>query len=256
MAIASNNSEQEVAGGGVPLYTGIAPVKVIAVNPTLLELEALGINMKSEPEYKVTFTDQEYQKISFWVEHTDPDFKTRVEILMQPQIRVNKDGDKSMWANNRGQITWSATDPSTQYDWYSSEGVRKAYVGEDVLIDFIKAWANVSNGGECYLESIDKIVQGDVIELKQLVSVLTENRVRVLLGVKDEKYQNVYTKHFGRLKPKRDDLFIKSLNGEWGAFKAEFNADLALRRWEPAIISPDAETTSEPATAEADDAPW
>lgn len=250
MAVASNNSEQEVAGG-VQLYTGIAPVKVVAVNPTLEELAGLGINLKNDPDYTVTLSDQEYQKITFWVQHTSPDIMTRVEILTQPQVRTNKAGDKFMWTNNRGQISWSDSDPSTKYDWYKNEGVRKAYVGEDTLLEFIKAWANVANGGDCYLETIDNIVKGDVSELKSLVSDLSDNRVRVLLGVKDGKYQQVYTKHFGRLKPKRDDLFVKALNDEYGNFNAEFNPDLMLQNYSPNLIVAD-ETTS----SDTDNAPW
>ena len=169
---------------------------------------------------------------------------------------MSKDGSKSMWTNSRGQISWSDTDPSAKYDWYHGEGVRKAYVGEDTLINFIKAWANVSNGGDCYLETIDKIVNGDVSELKQLIGALTENKVRLLMGVKDEKYQTIYTKHFGRLKPQRNDLFIKELNGDYGSFNAEYNTDLVLRRWEAAIIAPDTEDTTSTTAASTDQAPW
>ena len=256
MAIASNNSQEQVSGGGVPMYVGIAPSQIVAVNPTQAELADMGVNLKAAPEYKVTLSEKEYQKITFWVKHTGPDFLTRFDVLMMPTIRVSKDGSKSMWTNNRGQISWSDTDPSTKYDWYHGEGVRKAYVGEDTLLNFVKAWANVSNGGDCYLETIDKIVNGDVSELNQLVGALGDNRVRLLMGVKDEKYQTIYTKHFGRLKPQRNDLFIKELNGDYGAFNAEYNVDLVLRRWEPAILAPDTEVAEPTTAAGTDQAPW
>ncbi len=42
---------------------------------------------------------------------------------------------------------------------------------------------------------------------------------------------------------------------DYGAFNAEYNADLVLRRWEPAVITPDAESAS-PVAASADQAPW
>ena len=48
----------------------------------------------------------------------------------------------------------------------------------------------------------------------QLIQTLKDNQVRLLIGVKDGKYQQVYTKMFGRIKPQRDDLFIKALNDE------------------------------------------
>jgi len=251
MAVSANNSEEEVVGG-VPLFTGVAPVSVVAVNPSLVELEELGIKMKSEPEYSVSFSDQDFNKVTFWVKHHEPEFLTRVEILVQPKIRVSKAGDKKMFTNNFAQITWAESDPSEKYDWYKPDGVREAYVGEDVLLSFLKAWANVANDGECYLESIDEIVKGNVTELKQLVDVLKDNKLRVLLGVKDGKYQQVYTKHFGRLKPKRDDLFVKELNGDYGSFNAEFNPDLALQRYSPSVVTADETAPKESAEDESD----
>ena len=244
MAISANNSNEEVAGG-VSLFTGVASVQVIAVNPTKDELEELGVKLKDDPSYSVAFSDEEYNKVSFWVKHENPDMFTRVEILVQPKHRVSKAGDKYMWTNNRAQVTWAADNPSQKYDWYKADGERKAYVGEDILLSFIKAWANVANDGDCYLETIDKIVNGDMTELKQLVGALSENRVRVLFGVKDGKYQQAYTKHFGRLKPQRDDLFIKELNGDYGSFNAEFNPTLELSKYTPSIITPDASPMDE-----------
>ena len=43
MAIKSNDSNKEVAGGGIKLYSGLGNFKIIAVNPTLAELHENGI---------------------------------------------------------------------------------------------------------------------------------------------------------------------------------------------------------------------
>ena len=94
------------------------------------------------------------------------------------------------------------------------------------LINFTKAWANVANGDEAYFDSIAKIVKGDITEVKALVKLLEGNEVRLLVGVKDGKYQTVYTKVFGRVKPQRDDSLLRSLNDDYGAFNAEFNTTL------------------------------
>ena len=53
MAIKSNSSEQEVTGGGIKLYSGLSNFNVIAINPTMTELHALGINVKTDPNYYV-----------------------------------------------------------------------------------------------------------------------------------------------------------------------------------------------------------
>lgn len=251
MAVQSNNSEVEVAGG-VTLYTGIAPVRVIAVNPTMDELKELGINAKTDPNYQVTINDKEYNKIVFWLECINPSFKVKFEILMQAAHRVNNNGDKSMWINNVGQTTWSADVPS--YDWWKNvDKTRKAYVGEDVLIDFTKAWANVANGGEVSFDTITAIANGDVKEIKELVKALSGNSLRVLIGVKDGKYQQVYGKHFGRIKPMRDADFVKALNNDYGSFNAEYNTDLKLQVYTPELIVADEDSDSSTAMAAGDD---
>jgi len=96
MAIQSNNSEEVVSGGGITLYTGIAPVSVVAVNPSLDELSDLGINLRNEPEYKVTLNEEDYNKLVFWLKSDVPglSFTTRFEILMRVQMSLLMTGGK------------------------------------------------------------------------------------------------------------------------------------------------------------------
>tara|TARA_R110002020_G_scaffold181402_1_gene376347 strand:- start:681 stop:1469 length:789 start_codon:yes stop_codon:yes gene_type:complete len=246
MAIQSNASTEEVVGG-LKTFSGLTNVKVIAVNPTMAELHALDINVKQEPNYDISFSDTDYKKIVFWVSNTEGNFK--LEILMNNTPRVSKSG-KHQWINTVGQSTWSEEAPT--YEWWKSEGQRKAYTGEETLINFAKAWANVASGDEVSFDTIDAIANGNVDEIKSLVEVLGSNEVRVLIGVKDDKYQQVYTKYFGRVKPQRDDLFVRALNDDYGQFNADFNADL---KWGPHtstadLISPDAPAEDEDWTAE------
>ena len=241
MAIKSNQSTEEVVGGGIQLYSGLSNFNVIAVNPTLDELHELGIMLKSEPNYYVEFSGKEYFKLTFWIKNED--LTTRFEILMNAEPRVSQSG-KHQWLNNAGQSTWSNNAPT--YDWWKTEGTRHAFTGEETLINFAKAWANVANGDDVYFESIGKIVKGDTAEVKALAKVLAGNQIRLLIGVKDGKYQSVYTKVFGRIKPERDDLFVKNLNDEYGTFNAEFDTTLAWGPFSPqlSLVTPDVEDDS------------
>ena len=90
MAIKSNASTQEVVGSGMKLYSGLTNVNVIAVNPTMAELHALDLNVKSEPNYQVSFSDQEYNKVVFWLGNEDT--KVKLEVLVQPKARVSQNG--------------------------------------------------------------------------------------------------------------------------------------------------------------------
>lgn len=251
MAIQSNSSDVQVAGGGVPLFTGIAPVRVVAVNPNLGELASIGVNMRTEPNYEVDMGDKT-GKICFWIHNDEHNFTTRLEILVGNQHRKESSTGKHQVTNNYGQVTWAANPDSTP-DWFKKEGVRRMYPGEEILINFTKAWANIPNDGECSFDTIDNIVKGDVTELKSLVTALKDNKLRVMLGVKDGKYQNVYNRHFGRLKPQRDQLFVKALNDEYGTFNAEYNSDLKLQSYSPELVQP---TETEAAPAETADDLW
>ena len=236
MAITSNNSDQEVMNS-IKNYSGISNFTVMAVNPTMQELHAMEIKVKQEPNYFLELNGEDYFKIAFWVKNED--LITRMEILMQNKTKVSKTG-KNLWLNAIGQSTWSEEKP--EYDWWQQpETSRKAFGGEETLINFVKAWANVAPGDNVYFDTMDKIVQGDVTELKELVKALSSNQVRLLVGVKDGKYQQIYTRVFGRIKPQRDDLFVKALNDEYGAFNAEFNTDLKWGEFKPelAVVTPD-----------------
>jgi hypothetical protein len=212
----------------------------------MAELHAMDINVKQEPNYKVSFSDQDYNKVVFWLSNSDGNFK--LEILMTNTPRISQQG-KHQWINAVGQSTWSTDEPS--YEWWKSEGQRKAYVGEETLINFVKAWANVASGDEVSFDTMDAIANGDLAEIKTLITALQENEVRVLIGVKDDKYQQVYTKYFGRVKPQRNDLFVKALNDDYGSFNADFNADLVWGTHRPTseLISPDAPAEDEDWTA-------
>ena len=239
MAIKMNASTEEVVGG-LKLFSGLTNVNVIAVNPTMAELHALDIKVKTEQNYNVTIGSEEYSKVVFWLKNNDSTF--RLEVLLQDKARMSQTG-KYQWINSIGQSTWSAEEPT--YEWWKSAGQRKGYVGEETLINFVRAWANVANGDEAYFETMSAIAKGDTSEIKALVSVLKENQARVLVGVKDDKYQTVYTKYFGRIKPQRDDLFIKALNDDYGSFNADFNTDLQWGTHVPTIsaVTPDSDVS-------------
>ena len=142
MAIQSNASTEEVLGS-IKTYSGLTNVNVIAVNPTMAELHAIDIKVKQEPNYTVTIGDETYFKICFWLNNIDGNFK--LEILTQNKPRISQTG-KNQWINTVGQSTWSEEAPT--YDWWKTEGQRKAYTGEETLINFVKAWANVASGDE------------------------------------------------------------------------------------------------------------
>jgi len=249
--IESNDSTKEVLGT-IKLWAGVTNMEVKSVNPNMAELHAMGIMVKQEPNYKMELNGKDIYKVVFWV--GNPDLTTKVEFLLENTAKITRDGNKTQFVNNYGQFAY-ATDAAalSAYDWYKQEGVRAAFPNEEKLIGFIKAWANVASGGKVSLDTMSNIAAGtDLSELKQLVTQLAANRVRVLVGVKDGKYQNVYTSHFGRTQKSGDSYFIKHLNGEYSGFNAEFPGDLQWGQFSPQLSVTSADKDAA-APAESDD---
>ena len=95
--------------------------------------------------------------------HIQKYYNIAEEILVNHKHRVSQSG-KHQWMNNIGQSTWSEETPT--YEWWKTEGQRKAFTGEETLINFVKAWANVASGDEVSFDTIAQIVTGDTREIK------------------------------------------------------------------------------------------
>ncbi len=207
MAMKINDSSKKVLKD-FSTYKGVCPVKVYAGNPTLAELQELGMNFNSEPEY-VSETDTGEAKVRIDFIVGNDKLKTKLTFFLEDRERVSKNG-KFEFINNLGQSSWGETLEEVLSrtgrggnTWFNELGARKALVGEAQLMQFLADWLNIDTnaGDEVYLENLPALFKGDFSELKKYVKEADSNRVYVLLTVneKDGKfYQNVYNGAFAR----------------------------------------------------------
>lgn len=243
MAVQSNSSNEQVIA--VPkFYDGIGNFRVVAVNPTKEQWEKLGVELKEEPKYRDLEMNGELKnKIVFVVTNDKMKIVTRLELIVSKNTRISDKGN-IQFINNYGNTAWGpnveAIKENEKMDWFDTSSAREAYEGEEKLINFIRAWANVENGGEVYLDNPDKVFAGDVTELRNLVKRLKANEVRLLLGVQDKgerQYQKVYDKFFGRPYAK-DTGFIRSLKSEYGKFDCLYNdTNFTLKEFDMATVA-------------------
>lgn len=261
MGVQNNTSDTQVVA--VPkFYQGIGNFKVLAVNPTKEQFEKVaGIELNNEPEYvNINLGDRTMNKVVFLVKNFDLDILTRVEFLISDEHRVSQNG-KTQFINAQGSTAWDedleSLKNNPKMSWFDSSTARPAYEGEELLINFIKAWANVKPGDEASLDTIDKVVLGDVKELRNLQQALKGNEVRLLLGVDDKgdkQYQKVYNKFFGRPYAK-DSGFLRKLNEDYGEFKAIYDVnDFTLKEYDPSVGPAQNSTMSETDMDEQEDA--
>lgn len=225
MAFAKGAESTE--GAVVKKYIGVAPVFVLAVNPNKAELEKLyGRDLDNDPEYLgvVKDTDTKQVRLDFIIK-TD-ETKCGVEVLskvvffVQNEYFYNKDKSKVQVIDKYGRTAWVTIEQAKAQEipMYSNgpanldKDYRPAYRGEAELTDFIKNYLNIPNvmdykkgswvmksnteDSEARLEGIANYFKGDFSELKDILSLQPNNKVKVMFGVRSndgKEYQAVYT---------------------------------------------------------------
>ena len=205
---AFGKGEEVKAGAAVKLYTGAENFKVVAVNPTKEELEALyDRELSFTPEYigetKVTDGDGERDvnqiRLDFFLANEDNSVTTKIQFYVANTHHKSQTG-KFKVINSFGKDTWlmqEAVKTKTVPDnmsWYNVDGLKVAKRGEVELISFLVNLLNlpfnldkVGDVSEAYAridkDEWTKIFAGDVTLLRNIVGG-TNNKVGVLLGVK------------------------------------------------------------------------
>lgn len=228
MPIQGNDSNKQVVGS--TKYTGVANMIVVAVNPTLGEMQAMGIPAQQEPVYYDVEKDK--TRVDFYLFKHTPKISTKVSFWIEGKVRTNKEGNKYEWINKFGTTAWSTSkDVAPDYKWFKTDGAEPALIGEPTLISFIQAWANVDNKSQARLDDISKVAKGNVSEIKQLAKDLAKNEVGVLLYVNDKGYQSVYTGYFARATNKDFSYWKKAIEKEYGEVKGDFQNSFILKEY-------------------------
>ena len=218
-------------GGEIKRYIGVAPIFVLATNPSKAELEKIYNNtVEKEPEY-TGVQDTEGSKVPYaridFIVKTDAEKSNGIEMIsrfsyfVRKEYRFNKDKTKIQVIDKYGRTAWVTKEQSQTHEIpeYSNgpanldKDYRPCYVGEEELTTFIKTYLNipnvqryvdgkwilVDNPSECEarLDGIDKFFAGDFKELKEIMSYQPNNKVKVMFGVRTaddgRQYQAVYT---------------------------------------------------------------
>lgn len=240
MGFNPNSSEKQVVQES-KLYTGLTNMKVVAINPNKAQLEALGYKPQSEPVYITVEDGIKKLRLDFYLTHKDYPMKTKVAFFLENRIRTNQSGTKAEWINNFGRTAWGdLTEPPKDLKWFDATTARLAKVGEFDLHNFLINWLNISPNDEAKLDKFDALFVGDYSELKSLFNNAKNNEIRVLLTVRDGKYQSVYGKYFDRATNKRTNYWeahIKSQTEAGFAPKEDFQNSFIFQEWkEPTVM--------------------
>ena len=230
--MAFSAGKESTESGEFKRYIGVASVRVLAVNPTKSEQEKLyNTTLDKDPEYvgnvNVNGKDVQNVRISFVVKTDEEkcgiDMTTNVTFFLQNAPRMGSQSGKYQIIDKYGRTAWATEEDikAKQIPVYSNgkpanidADYRQAYVGEEELTNFIKnylnipnvqkymdgEWKLVDNPSECEarLDKIADYFKGNFAELKSIISLQPNNKIKVMFGVRTsedgKEYQAVYTR--------------------------------------------------------------
>ncbi|MHA1814376.1 MAG: hypothetical protein ACTSX1_00070 [Candidatus Heimdallarchaeaceae archaeon] len=259
MAFKSNDSDTAVVKEG-RLFTGLRNMKVIAINPNKAEMEEFGYKPQNEPVY---ITDGELLdpngtekskklRLDFFLQgigiNDGETVRTKIAFFLENKHRTNKTGNKAEWINDAGRTAWGTPDAApSHYKWYEHETARPCKMGEGDVHLFLVNWLNIQPGDEAKLDNFDALFDGNYSELRQIFGANINNEVKVLLTVRDGKYQSVYNRYFDRATNKRTSYWeshAKRQAEEGYPIKEDFSNSFTFVEWTEPTMMTDLGSTS------------
>lgn len=225
-------------GGSKKLYMGIAPIQIVMVNPSTKKLADFYNTEEEKIKEPVYIKDGENPSTRldfYYVNHPDFDteFKGKFSIFVQGNTRESKSGKKqyidaftrTSWAHSLSELS-AAQENVKDYLRLDMSTVREAKPGEETIYNLLKAYGNiVPRTKPLELSDFKQLVKGNGKELEDFFSYFnaTGAGVNVMMGIKDAKYQDIYTGVFMPLKTKLSDYAKKNIEGEYG-FKSYYES--------------------------------
>ena len=239
MAVAAGRESTD--GSVVKRYIGVAPVSILAVNPSMEELGAIyGTELDKAPVYigevEVGEDKHKVQNVRLdFITKSDAEkcgieFITKVAIFVRNEVRYNNAKTKCQVIDKYGRTSWvTAEQLKTHAIPVDKNGhllqldadYRPAFVGEEALTELVKAYLNIPNpmayvngswventkvkpsDCECRLEHINDYFNGDFSEIKSIPTLQPNNKVKILFGVKSNDDNKQYQAAY-------TDMFLKN----------------------------------------------
>ena len=245
MAFNANDSNKAVVKEG-KLFTGLRNMKVIAINPNKAEMETIGYNPQNEPAY-ISLGDEDSKKLrlDFFLQGEGNEgelVRTKIAFFLENKHRTNKAGTKAEWINDAARNAWGTPDvaPDT-LKWFDASTARPCKIGEADVHLFLVNWLNIQPGDEAKLDNFDALFDGNYSELRSILSSNQNNEIKVLLTIRDGKYQSCYNRYFDRATNKRTSYWeshIKKQSEDGYPPKEDFSNSFIFQEWtEPSVMT-------------------
>lgn len=204
-------------------YAGLAIAKLVAVNPTATELAKLrNTEAGKEPQYiGVDPNGNKRIQLDLWFQ-TTPSLNDNIDTLIKATYFISNEANvgsktgKIQVIDKYGSTIWmtpeeyeAKTKPSYVKGAFDMDSMRKTFKGEEDLTHAVRTLLNIplysfvkANGEPklndnpenclCRLDDIEKYFDGNIEEMKSLAKMAVNNEVKLIVGIKDNKYETVF----------------------------------------------------------------
>lgn len=243
---------------------GIGEVELVAVNPTKEELNSM-LNIESDKEisYISEKDGKKSTRIDFWVKPVGYESLNKITFFLSHDVAISTTGKKE-FINNKLDQTWEETieklieklDSNPDMSWFSRKDLRAAYRGELKLYRFLTTLFNMDlNEGIEQFDNFAAIAQGDLSELRAVLTAGQNNNegkslsLKVLFGINESGYQEIYTGHFANARQNKFGVLVRKATEGYDKFNAEWDNDTTLRVVTPSEKPKENETVNKEASA-------
>jgi hypothetical protein len=244
---------RETSSSARKMYTGFAPIQIMLVNPTRKEL-ATFLNTEEEKVKEPNYLGEKSTRIDFWYTNhptSKQEFRGKLSIFVDNNSRVSIRTNKKQWIDDFTKSAWAENLASLSEQQASLpverridlRSIRECKGGEETIYSLLKAYGNLApKTRPLVLSSWNSLVKGDGKELTDFFAHYNKDNggVKVLLGIRDGKYQDVFTGIFLSVTSKITDYVSKIVTGDYG-FKSFYNNSYTFNEYNEEL----APTTSE-----------
>ena len=200
-------------------YIGIAPVQVLAVNPSKKDLESIyNTTLEKEPEYLGS---------------------TKVSFFVRKAFMTNRDNTKVKVVDKYARTAWVTQDEfkNKLVPQYKNgparidNNYRALYAGEEELLGFVKNYLGINDVDEFVdgnwrmranpqdyeagFNDMEKWFGGDISEIKNAIALMPNNYIKLLFGVRHtddgREYQDVFNRATLKYSTRKNTSLEKAL---------------------------------------------
>lgn len=227
--MAFGKANQSTEAIEIKRYVGVAPVKVLAVNPNKATLEKFfNTTLENEPVYIGEKDGVKFARVDFLVQ-TDADkcgvdMITRLSFFVRNEKRYNRDQTKIQVIDEYGRTAWATAEDykEKRIPIYAngnsaniSNNYRACLNGEEYLTNFVRNYLNIPNAmkyvnntwvmidnpsdAECRFDHIEDWFNGKFTDISDINTLMPGNKVKVLFGVRSAENGNQYQDFYSRM---------------------------------------------------------